>query len=146
MASREVFDRSGKREEPADTPKKCNDCQYTETTVNFPGWWDTVHDASNIYNILRVAVMGEAWAKLWNSFTCPPPGEECNVHEACSPKPAYIEGFAVLAKAPDTNMRWRVSMTLGRKIKCVGTGAGKDVPLEPPKEPTKPEDGEAPKK
>jgi hypothetical protein len=147
MPGHEIFDQSGKREpDPKSSSKECDQCQYTEGSLPFPGYWDSVHDAQSIYSILREAVIKELWAKLWKEFKCDPPSDkDCKVRESCSAAPAYLEGGAVLGKAPDGNIRWQVYVLVGRKIRCIKEGTGKDdEPKIPPAK--KPEEPPPPKK
>lgn len=143
MPGRVVFDKSGTRDpKPATTPKDCDTCQYTELSIAIPGFYDTVHDAGTVYSILRNGVLEDLWARLWKGFRCTDTG--CQIPKACANSPEFLEAVAILGKAPDKNIRWQVIVTLGRKIQCVKTGNGKDVPpVFPDIEEPKPDSGDA---
>lgn len=148
MANRIVFDRSGTREkDPKHAPPDCNSCQYAEGTSTRPGLWDTPHDVENFFNITRTQALVEVWAALWRDFECFPDdkSKSCKTRQACSAKPTFIEAFAELVRDPDSNLRWRLYVTLGRKIRCVEEADGKDARPEIPAV-EKPKEEEPPKK
>jgi hypothetical protein len=115
-----------------DTPPDCNTCQYFEETFAPGGAYDTDADARVAYFTLfvpfaRTAKAKDLWNRCWANFKCPPPAKECKVQAACENTPWFIEGGAQQLLNKDGLFRWHIYFRLGRRIKCVTDGDGKDV-------------------
>ena len=131
-----VFERQGARGVHRNVPLACNQCQFSAGSSLNGIFWDTARDALQFYRMWRNPTMTQIWKNIWNAFTCPPPGKNCNVKQACGPRPVFIEGGANAVRDPaDGNIRWQLYMIIGREIQCVKEGNGEDVSIDIPDPP-----------
>jgi hypothetical protein len=136
MGGHEDFESTGERGKSHDTPEDCDTCQYIELVTDVHGYWDTVHDARQIYWMVRPSVTAGLWKACWDKFHCPPPDKKCDIRKACKSEPTVVWGWADLKKTPGDNiLRWVVYVLVGRKIQCVKDGPEKDIEPQIPAAP-----------
>lgn len=135
-----VYERSGRRGTPANTPRDCNQCQYTEAEATHPVLIDTDRDAFELYQYIRDGLIRSAWTNAWNSFRCPPPNRDCRTKEPCEDTPIYIEGGGRLVRGPDGFEKFQIYVIVGRRIQCTDGNRRDDVPprIPPYRKPNRP--------
>jgi hypothetical protein len=110
--------------------------EYDSTTDKFkPAKFDSLKDLRRAFDTSPQTVLDqavpEAWAKIWNAFSCPPPGKQCKKKHSCGDTPTYVSVFS----RENPFGEFYLEVMVSRKLECIEEdGVPKDDEPKVPKE------------